>query len=162
MKHPADSHLLSRVSIVNAPREVRLEAEWCAWEILQEVVGTGSAFSPLWRDQAIAWYLCERHGGRPFLMPLPDTRLIAFCTGEDIWVNVHAAIREILDALPEELAHRLSVASPRFERLNRHLHAAHQCDRRVFLELVAQRFSALFTGHTTGKYGRKERTETKF
>ena len=95
------------------------------------------------------WYLCERHGGPPLLDPIMTPRQVAYWDGADIVIATQAPLEEILKALPEELAHRLSGAdAPRFEPMNYTLRHASRVGRAEFQERVGQRVAELFgVGH---------------
>jgi len=91
------------------------------------------------------WYLCERHGGAPLVDPAVPPRQVAFWDGDDIVVAADAPVPAIIDALPEELAHRLSgVDALRFEPLNYLLQRAPALNRSDFQERVGQRVAQLF------------------
>ena len=119
------------------------EAERCAMAMLLELTG-GRPRPEGW----YAWHLCERHGGAPLLDAAMPAGQIAYWDGEDIVIDAWANLAEIVAALPEELAHRLSSReTPRFEPLNDELRYAAFLTREDFQELVGQRFAALFAAH---------------
>lgn len=90
-------------------------------------------------------YLCERHGGFPLLDPQMPKGQIAYWDGEDIVVDPTVDANEIISALPEELAHRLSSAeTSRFEALNDSLKHLPTVSRYDFQERVGQRVAQLF------------------
>ena len=116
------------------------EAESCAQTLFHEI--TGGRLRP---EAWYVWYLCERHGGRPLIDFAMIPGQIAYWDGEDIVLDGYAPLAEIIAALPEELAHRLSSReTPRFEPLNHSLHYAHTVTREAFQEMVGQRVSELF------------------
>jgi hypothetical protein len=97
------------------------------------------------RDLWYGWYLCERHGGPPLIDPWIPAKQVAYWDGEDIVIAAKAPIREIVDALPEELAHRLaSAGAARFETMNYLLRYSRALDRTEFQERVGQRVAQLF------------------
>lgn len=116
------------------------EIEECARRMFLELTG-GAPRPELW----YRWYLCERHGGPPLIDPCMQPRQVAYWDGEDIVIAARAPLREIFDALPEELAHRLSGSeAARFEPLNYDLLHAPKADRADFQERVGQRVAELF------------------
>ena len=121
-------------------RQVDGEVEDCARLMFFELTG-GAPRPEFW----YRWYLCERHGGPPLIDPYLQARQIAYWDGEDIVIAAKAPLREIFDALPEELAHRLSGAdATRFEPLNYCLRHASIVGRAEFQERVGQRVAELF------------------
>lgn len=119
---------------------IEQEADWCARVMFQELTG-GKPCPEFWR----LWYLCERHGGPPLLDRRMPKGQIAYWDGEDIVLDVFAPLDELVAALPEELAHRLSSReTPRFELLNYYLRYAPFVDRVTFQEMVGQRVAELF------------------
>lgn len=122
---------------------VEWEADYCADLMFQEITG-GKLRPEAW----YVWYLCERHGGPPLLDPSLPPAQIACWDGEDILIAVHASLFEIIAALPEELAHRLSSReTARFEFLNYTLQHALSIPRADFQEMVGQRVAARFAAH---------------
>ena len=120
--------------------QVEREADWCAWIMFQELTG-GKPRPELW----YCWYLCERHGGAPLVDRRMSKGQIAYWDGDDIVLDSSAPLHEIIAALPEELAHRLSSReTPRFEPLNYFLRHAPVVDRSTFQEMVGQRVAELF------------------
>ena len=119
---------------------VEREVETCALRMFYELT-RGAPRLEIW----YRWYLCERHGGKPVIDPLMPARQVAYWDGEDIVIAGGASIHEICDALPEELAHRLSGAdAPRFEPMNYSLRHAPIVGRTEFQERVGQRVAQLF------------------
>jgi len=119
---------------------VDLDVEDCARQMYLELT-QGAPRAEAW----YRWYLCERHGGPPLIDASLSSRQVAYWDGEDIVIAATAPIQEILDALPEELAHRLSGAdAPRFEPLNYTLRHARTVPRAEFQEKVGQRVAQLF------------------
>jgi hypothetical protein len=115
------------------------EVEECARRVFFELT-KGSPRAEPW----YSWYLCERHGGAPLVAPIPK-RQVAYWDGDDIVVAAGAPVPDIIDALPEELAHRLSgVDATRFESLNYLLRRAPTLNRTDFLERVGQRVAQMF------------------
>ena len=122
-------------------QRIAREAETCAVEMFLELTG-GAPRPELW----YRWFLCERHGGAPLVDPLMPSGQIAYWDGEDIIVDGRAPIAEVVKALPEELAHRLSSReTARFERLNALLRSARTIERSAFQEMVGQRVAELFS-----------------
>ena len=125
-------------------QQVEREVEDCARQMFLELTG-GAPRAELW----YRWYLCERHGGAPLIDPYIPARQVAYWDGEDIVIAARAPLHEILNALPEELAHRLSGTDAlRFELLNHYLRHARAVGRVEFQERVGQRVAQLFTEHT--------------
>ncbi len=121
-------------------RRLQLEVEDCARRMFVELTG-GAPRREFW----YSWYLCERHGGTPLVDPSLPAGQVAYWDGVDIVVAGEAPIPEIVRALPEELAHRLSgAAASRFEPMNYFLLDASQLDRTEFQERVGQRVAELF------------------
>jgi hypothetical protein len=121
-------------------RRVEREADHCADMMFHELTA-GSPRPEAW----YVWYLCERHGGPPLLAPEMPVAQVACWDGEDILIAARAPIAEIIAALPEELAHRLSSReTPRFEPMNYTLLYAHIVPRADFQEMVGQRVAARF------------------
>lgn len=124
---------------------VEWEADYCAEVMFQEITG-GQPRAEAW----YGWFLCERHGGPPLIDPYMPPAQIACWDGEDILIASGAPLAEIVAALPEELAHRLSSReTARFEFLNYTLQHALTVSRAVFQEMVGQRVAARFAAHRT-------------
>jgi hypothetical protein len=120
--------------------EVNGEVEECARRIFFELTRGAPRTEPWY-----PWYLCERHGGPPLLAPGVPARQVAYWDGDDIVIAVGAPTPAIIDALPEELAHRLTgVDAARFEPLNYLLKRAPALNRSDFQEKVGQRLAQLF------------------
>ena len=120
--------------------ETNGEVEECARRMFLELT-RGTPRKEPW----YLWYLCERHGGPPLIDPGIPVRQVAYWDGDDIVVAARAPVPAIIDALPEELAHRLSGAdAPRFEPLNYLLRRAPALSRSDFQERVGQRVAQLF------------------
>ena len=116
------------------------EVEDCARRMFLELTG-GAPRPEMW----YRWYLCERHGGAPLIDPYVAPRQVAYWDGDDIVIAARAPLQEILNALPEELAHRLSGAeATRFEPMNYYLRHAPAVGRTEFQERVGQRVAELF------------------
>lgn len=131
---------------------VEREAEYCAEVMFQEMTG-GCPRREAW----YVWYLCERYGGPPLMDPTMETAQVACWDGEDIIVAARAPLAEIVAALPEELAHRLSSReTARFECLNEGLCHAHTMSRADFQEMVGQRVAARFTTHREAVSGEEK------
>src|SRR4051812_14865621 len=95
-------------------RGVEREIEECARLMFLEIT-RGAPRPEAW----YRWYLCERHGGAPLIDPYLPARQVAYWDGADIVIAAKAPLEEVIQALPEELAHRLGgVEAPRFEPLN--------------------------------------------
>lgn len=125
---------------VNTMQGVEREIEECARQMFLEIT-QGAPRAEAW----YRWYLCERHGGAPLIDPFMQARQVAYWDGKDIVIAARAPIEEIVAALPEELAHRLSsIEAPRFEPLNYILKHAPQVGRADFQERVGQRVAQLF------------------
>lgn len=121
-------------------RPVEREVEACAWRMFLELT-RGTPRAEAW----YRWYLCERHGGPPLVDPFIPARQVAYWDGEDIVIAAKAPLHAIVEALPEELAHRLSGAeAARFEPMNYELRHASQVGRAEFQERVGQRVAELF------------------
>ncbi len=122
-------------------RLVEQEAEFCARLMFVELTGGRLARAEPW----YVWFLCERHGGAPLVDAAMRFRQVAYWDGEDIVIDGRADPGDVIAALPEELAHRLSSReSARFEPLNFALQHAHTVERAAFQEMVGQRVAALF------------------
>jgi hypothetical protein len=120
------------------------EVEDCARRVFVELT-RGRPRSEPW----YCWYLCERHGGPPLIAPSVSPRQVAYWDGEDIVVAARAPMNEIVRALPEELAHRLSGSdTARFEPLNHLLQHAPAMGRAEFQERVGQRVAELYAETT--------------
>ena len=116
------------------------EIEDCARRMFLELTG-GTPRREFW----YRWYLCERHGGPPLIDPFMPPRQVAYWDGDDIVIAAQAPLQEIYNAIPEELAHRLSGAdAARFEPMNYDLRHAPSLDRVEFQERVGQRVAELF------------------
>ena len=96
------------------------------------------------------WYLCERHGGAPVIANSLPPGQVAFWDGEDIVLDGSASIPDLLEALPEELAHRLSYDSARFESLNYRIPHSLSLQRADFQERVGQRMAELWHAQRGG------------
>jgi hypothetical protein len=126
-------------------QQVDREVDNCARCMFLELTG-GTPRSEYW----YRWYLCERHGGPPLVDPFMAARQVAYWDGEDIVIAATAPLAEILNALPEELAHRLSGAeASRFEPLNYWLRHVANVGRAEFQERVGQRVAELFTENSS-------------
>lgn len=127
---------------------VEREVETCALRMFNELT-RGAPRPELW----YRWYLCERHGGKPLIDPFMPIKQVAYWDGEDIVIAGRAPISEICDALPEELAHRLSGAdAPRFEPMNYDLRHAPALGRQEFQERVGQRVAQLFNENVAARF----------
>lgn len=126
-------------------RPIDIEVEDCARRMFVELTG-GAPRAERW----YRWLLCERHGGPPLVDPWLPAKQVAYWDGDDIVIAAKAATHDIVRALPEELAHRLSsAASPRFEPMNYFLRHASALGRVEFQERVGQRVAELFDENET-------------
>ncbi|HLJ57975.1 MAG TPA: hypothetical protein VKT77_23250 [Chthonomonadaceae bacterium] len=123
-----------------SPHGVEVEIDECARLMFVELTA-GAPRSEAW----YRWYLCERHGGPPLLDPFAPPRQVAYWDGDDIVIASRAPVEAVANALPEELAHRLSgVDALRFESMNYRLRHATRLSRAEFQERVGQRVAQLF------------------
>ena len=125
--------------------KVQNEVEECAHLMMQEL--TGGKIRP---EDWHLWYLCERHGGAPVIAKALPAGQIAYWDGEDIVLDGGAPLADLLDALPEELAHRLSYDSARFESLNYALLHSHALQRSDFQERLGQCIAELWQARRVG------------
>lgn len=124
-----------------APRnDIDREIDECARQMYIELTAGAPRSEPWYR-----WFLCERHGGPPLVDPMVTARQVAYWDGDDIVIAARAPIEEVIAALPEELAHRLSgVDAARFEPMNYTLRHAAAVSRAEFQERVGQRVAQFF------------------
>jgi hypothetical protein len=129
-----------RNALSAVPGDINGEVEECARHVFLELTRGTPRPEPWYR-----WYLCERHGGAPLIDPCIPPQQVAYWDGDDIMIAAGAPLPAIIDALPEELAHRLSgTDAARFEPLNYLLRQAPALARSEFQERVGQRVAQLF------------------